>query len=76
MPVEKLCASYVLRLTQRLSRLTFELHDVRTGRTHRFSNAGQLSCFLDAAATDGFPEPRPPDDTAAARSHHDGGNGS
>lgn len=57
MPIDRLCASYILRLTQRLSRLTFELRDVRTGRTHRFDNASELSRFLDAAVTNRPPEP-------------------
>lgn len=70
MPVDKLCASYILRLTQRLSRLSFELHDVRTGRTHRFDSAAALSSFLDASATDHPTGARPQDELAAPGSHH------
>jgi hypothetical protein len=62
MPVEKLCASYILRLTQRLSRLTFELRDLRSGHTHRFDSAAELSRFLDSAIADRSTEPRLPVD--------------
>lgn len=50
---DRLRASYILRLTQRLSRLSFELRDVRTGLTRRFGTAKDLSRFLDACVTDG-----------------------
>jgi len=49
MTVDHLHASYILRLRQRLSRLTFELRDVRTGQTRRFGSTKELSSFLDAA---------------------------
>lgn len=62
MPIDKLCASYILRLTQRLSRLTFELREVRSGRTHRFDSTGELSRFLEAAVVDRPPESRLQDD--------------
>ncbi len=52
MPVETLCASYILRLNQRLSRLSYELRDLRTGCSHRFDSAAELSRYLDAAVTD------------------------
>lgn len=58
MPTDRLRASYILRLTQRLSRLTFELRDLRSGQTHLFDSAASLSSFLDAAVTDRHPEHR------------------
>ncbi len=58
MPIDQLRASYILRLTQRLSRLTFELRDLRSGSTHLFDSAAALSRFLDAAVTDRHPEHR------------------
>lgn len=48
MTVHQLHASYILRLRQRLSRLTFELRDVRTGQTRLFASAKALSVFLDS----------------------------
>lgn len=59
MPIDRLRASYILRLTQRLSRLTYELRDVRSGHVHRFDSAAALSCFLDASVAQTIPEPQP-----------------
>ncbi|MDX2006890.1 MAG: hypothetical protein SFU83_16580 [Meiothermus sp.] len=49
MTVDKVHSSYILRLTQRLSRLTFELHDVRSGQTHQFDSPKALSSYLELA---------------------------
>lgn len=46
-----------MRLTQRLSRLTFELRDVRTGQTRQFESAKELSSFLEAAVMNAPPDP-------------------
>ncbi len=57
MTIERVHSSYILRLTQRLSRLTFELHDVRSGEVQHFESAKELSSFLEAAVMNAPPEP-------------------
>jgi hypothetical protein len=57
MTIERLHSSYILRLTQRLSHLTYELLDVRTGQTYRFESVKELSGFLEAALKNAAPEP-------------------
>ena len=57
MTLSKVHSSYILRLTQRLSRLTFELQDVRTGEVRRFESAKELSSFLEASLTKATPDP-------------------
>jgi hypothetical protein len=48
MPAERVLSSYILRLTQRLSRLSIGLQDVRTGETLYFENFEALSVFLES----------------------------
>ena len=49
MPVEQVLSSYILRLTHKLSRLSIELRDVRSGETLQFGSLEQLSRHLEAA---------------------------
>jgi len=59
MALHQLHASYILRLEQRLSRLIFELRDVRNGQTWQFESTKALSSFLDATISDRPGEPAP-----------------
>ena len=47
MTVHRLHASYILRLRQRLSRLSYELRDVRTGQARLFDDSRALASFLE-----------------------------
>jgi hypothetical protein len=60
-------ASFVLRVTGRPAVLRFELHDVRTGRRHRFVRADALLAFLrELGLDDPAPaEPASPADGSA-----------
>ncbi|GIW26769.1 MAG: hypothetical protein KatS3mg070_0132 [Meiothermus sp.] len=57
MAVAKVHSSYILRLTQRLSRLTYELRDVRTGQVRQFESARELSSYLETMVMEAPPEP-------------------
>ncbi|GIW33530.1 hypothetical protein [Meiothermus sp.] len=57
MALSKVHSSYILRLTQRLSRLTYELLDVRTGEVRQFESAKELSSFLEASLSKAPPYP-------------------
>jgi len=59
MNLHRLHASYILRLRQRLSRLSFELRDVRTGQARCFDSTQALASFLDGTVTDACGEPAP-----------------
>lgn len=65
MAIDTLHAGYILRLTQRLSRLSFELRDVRTGQIRRFGSTQELSRFLDAVVAGSTADATPPADSRA-----------
>lgn len=62
MPLERVLSSYILRLTQRLSRLSIGLQDVRTGEVVYFENFEALSAYLESnlnrGAKPSVPEPK------------------
>lgn len=73
MPHTQLRAGFVLRLTQHLSRLSFELRDLRTGHSHHFDSATELSHFLDTTVIAGAADDAPGWPRADARPPHSPG---
>lgn len=68
-PTQPVLASFVLRVSGRPARLTYDLHNVRTGERRRFRRADTLAAFLrlqeleaDRVALDG-----PAEDNAEPR---------
>ena len=57
MSIDRVHSSFILRLVQRLSRLTFELRDVRTGQTWPFDSPQALASFLEAVVGDTADQP-------------------
>lgn len=68
MTVHRLHASYILRLRQRLSHLSFELRDVRTGQARLFDDSRALANFLEATLANADHEPAalPPEESRRA----------